>query len=221
MFSHAGVAVSSCHEQCTSAEWRQYTNLNPALVCLACAAACGFAPHTHVIHVHDMASGHMQPHRYSRHTRTPCGTPHRSLVTVPLHTLQMHAHGTWPVGNTRTPKSFTTQTPAACGATPQVTGDGTIYVGHQDTTVKKYLPISAAAAAEAAGTAGVPFSPRATGAGAAAAAAGSVRQPDAQTVPSSGHVGPVNDLVACGSYICSAGGAAACMCCWLSQLRAV
>jgi hypothetical protein len=33
-----------------------------------------------------------------------------------------------------------------------------------------------------------------------------VRQPDAQTDPSSGHVGPVNDLVACGSYICSAGG---------------
>jgi hypothetical protein len=88
----------------------------------------------------------------------------------------------------------------------QVTGDGTIYVGHQDTTVKKYLPINAAAAAEAAGTAGVPFSPRASGPG----VAGSVRQPDAQTDPSSGHVGPVNDLVACGSYICSAGGVQRC-----------
>jgi hypothetical protein len=34
---------------------------------------------------------------------------------------------------------------------------------------------------------------------------GAVRQPDAQTDPRVGHVGPVNDLVACGPYICSAG----------------
>jgi hypothetical protein len=34
---------------------------------------------------------------------------------------------------------------------------------------------------------------------------GSVRPPDAQTDPKVGHVGPVNDLVQCGPYICSAG----------------
>lgn len=34
---------------------------------------------------------------------------------------------------------------------------------------------------------------------------GAVRPPDAQTDPKVGHVGPVNDLVQCGPYVCSAG----------------
>jgi hypothetical protein len=38
-----------------------------------------------------------------------------------------------------------------------------------------------------------------------AALQGAVRPPDAQTDPKVGHVGPVNDLVQCGPYICSAG----------------
>lgn len=83
--------------------------------------------------------------------------------------------------------------------------NGTIYVGHQDTTVKKYLPINPAAAAEASASGGVPFSPRTTNPGGLSTVSGPVRQPDAQTNLALGHVGQVNALVACGPYICSAG----------------
>ncbi|KAF8073182.1 Cndp1 [Scenedesmus sp. PABB004] len=130
-----------------------------------------------------------------------------------------------------------------------VTDDGSIYVGHQDTTVKKYLPLcpdgstcgpdgasprcsaggaplsplsrrSSAAGAGAAGGSGPlsPLSPRCSAAGvgvgpaaarsarAAGGLGGPIRSPDAQTDIAVSHVGPVNDLVACGAYICSAGG---------------
>lgn len=87
-----------------------------------------------------------------------------------------------------------------------MTDDGTIYVGHQDTTVKKYVPVNPAAAAEASAAGGVPFSPRvSTAGGNANTAAGPVRPPDAETDLAFGHVGQVNALVACGPYICSAG----------------
>jgi hypothetical protein len=158
--------------------------------------------------------------------------------------------------HTHTHTHIHTRTAVLCRAShpQQVTPDGTVYVGHQDMTVKKYLPLEAAAAGcsgggtrSSSGGAGgsvpdsIPASPRLTAAGAqqvcelrppapvcwlvfllclraapprlahvllvfaGRAVQGAVRPPDAQTSAWDGHVGPVNDLVACGPYICSAG----------------